>query len=79
MHTYTNPWHKPHQPMYGPATYQTDAGPIEYRGHLIFRRLPAVFDVVKDGKCLAQRAGLNGAKAVIDALVGDRKGSNHER
>lgn len=69
MHTYKNPWHKPRQPMYGPAHYRCDAAPIEYRGFQIYRRLPECFDVVKNGVCIHQRAGLNGAKRAIDALL----------
>lgn len=67
MATYRNPWHKPRQPMYGPARFECADAPTEYRGHLIYQRLPNCFDVVKDGACLHQRAGINGARAAIDA------------
>lgn len=70
MATYTNPWHRPRQPMYGPAKFDTDAKPVEYRGHLIYQRLPQCFDVVRDGGCIAQRAGIRGARAAVDARLG---------
>lgn len=71
-HEYANPWHKPHGKGYGPDVYRTDAKPREYRGYLIFERIPAVcWDVVKDGVCVTQRAGLNGAKRAIDAILGE--------
>jgi hypothetical protein len=66
---YKNPWHKPLKPMYGPEFYETEVDPIEYRGYLIYERLPAVFDIVRDGVCLSQYAGLNGAKGFIDTLL----------
>lgn len=68
MSTYSNPWHRPGQPQQGPREYSTDAKPIEYQGHQIFERLPGkCWDVVKDGTCVTQRAGLAGAKRFIDA------------
>jgi hypothetical protein len=69
MATYRNPWHKPLQSIYGPAHFECTAAPAEHRGFLIYRRLPNCFDVVKDGVCLHQRAGLRGAHNAIDALV----------
>jgi hypothetical protein len=73
MHAYQNPWHKPGKPHYGPATYETDAVPEEYRGHLIFERIPGrCWDVVKDGACLTQLAGPNGARRAVDALCEGR-------
>jgi hypothetical protein len=65
--TYANPWHKPGKPEYGPAAYVTDATPTEYGGHLIYRRLPDCYDVVKGGVCVTQMAGPNGARRAIDA------------
>jgi hypothetical protein len=70
MTTYTNPWHKPTKPEYGPAIYRTDAEPVEYRGHLIFQRVHGhVWDVVRDGRCITQRAGPNGARRAIDSIM----------
>lgn len=68
MTRYANPWHKPGKPEYGPAEYETDAGPVTYGGHLIFHRLPLCWDVVKDGACVTQMAGPNGARRAIDRL-----------
>lgn len=68
--TYRNPWHHPRQPMYGPANYETDVKPVEYRGFLIFQRIEGhVWDVVKDGVCQSQLAGPNGARRYIDARL----------
>ena len=68
MSTYSNPWHRPGQPQQGPREYSTDAKPIEYRGYQIFERIRGqCWDVVKDGTCVTQRAGLSGAKRFIDA------------
>jgi hypothetical protein len=64
--TYTNQWHKPNQPEYGPAVYETDAPAEEYREFEIYNRQAAVWDVVKDGVCVSQCAGINGAKRQID-------------
>jgi len=70
--TYKNPlWKK----GYGPVEYTTDAVPEEYRGYLIYKRndpdtgIP-VWDAVKDGACVKQMAGPNGAKRAVDELVG---------
>lgn len=62
MTSYRNPWHKPGKPEYGPEQYRTDAQPEECCGYLIYHRLPLVWDVVKDGVCISQRAGINGAR-----------------
>lgn len=62
-HTYRNTFHNPHDPQYGPREYTTDAVPVEYCGFLIFERIPGkVWDVVRNGECITQRAGLQGAK-----------------
>lgn len=66
---YRNPWHKPGRPEYGPEFYSTDVAPKAYRGYLIYHRLPKVWDVVRDGVCVTQRAGFGGAKQAIDALL----------
>ena len=69
MTKYQNPWHDPYQQMYGPECYQTDEKPTIYRGFFIYHRTPLVWDVVKDGVCVTQRAGINGAKHFIDDLI----------
>lgn len=67
MATYRNPWHCPHDSKYGPAMYETNAKPVLYRGYEIYNRIPgAVWDVVKDGVCVTQRAGKTGALSYID-------------
>lgn len=68
--TYQNPWYKPRRPEFGPKRFATTAKPMEYRGHQIYHRLPQVFDVVRDGVCISQRAGMGGAKRHVDELVG---------
>lgn len=66
--TYSNPWYLAGRPQQGPSEYRTDAKPLEYRGFQIFERIPGkCWDVVKDGTCVTQRAGLDGAKRFIDA------------
>lgn len=68
--SYINPWHKPGRPEYGPREYQTNARPTSYRGYLIYPRIAgSVWDVVKDGACVTQRAGMEGAKRAIDESV----------
>lgn len=69
MAAYQNSFHKPGRPEYGPEYYVTDAEPVAYRDHLIFQRLRECFDVVRDGVCIGQYAGLNGAKRYIDARL----------
>jgi hypothetical protein len=67
--TYRNPWHKPGRPEYGPAVYLTHATPKHYRGYWIYERIPGhVWDVVKGGECITQRAGPRGARQAIDEL-----------
>lgn len=72
--TYRNPWHQPTQSQYGPARYSTDATPTEYRGFLLYERIPGpvgrcVIDVVRDGECVTQRAGMNGARRAVDERI----------
>jgi hypothetical protein len=65
---YSNPWHRPGLAHYGPAFYETDAKPVPWAGCLIYERVPGlVWDVVKDGVCVAQHAGLRGARDAADA------------
>lgn len=67
---YKNPWHKPKDTSCGPEFYTTYAKAKEYRGYLIYERIDgAVWDVVKDGVCLTQMAGPNGARRAIDAIL----------
>lgn len=67
---YRNPWHEPHSQTYGPREYETDARPQSYRGYLIYERIKGVcWDVVKDGECVTQMAGLDGARRAIDMAL----------
>jgi hypothetical protein len=68
--TYSNPWHRDGaRNGSGPAAYETSAKPTEYRGFLVYERVKGhVWDVVRDGACVTQRAGLNGAREAIDAM-----------
>lgn len=67
--SYANPWHDPSASKYGPAEYETDVTPMEYRGYLIYERIPGqCWDVVLDGVCMTQRAGLRGAKQYVDNI-----------
>jgi len=76
---YKNPWSKASQwgvVTCGPEFYETTAVPVEYRGYLIYERMETqtfgytVFDVVKDGVCITQMNGYNGAKSAIDEILG---------
>lgn len=69
MATYKNPWWSPNS--LSPRYYETDVAPVEYRGYLIYRRLKDCFDVVKDGMCVSQFAGINGAKRRVDNIVAE--------
>jgi hypothetical protein len=64
---YKNPWHKANTTDYGPEYYTTTVKPIEHAGHLIYQRIEGhVWDVVKDGVCINQMAGPNGAKQAAE-------------
>lgn len=69
-HRYRNPWHNPAQSSPRTAEFfESDNAPIKHSGVLIYRRgrgPTAVFDIVISGVCVAQRAGLTGAKSAID-------------
>lgn len=66
---YRNPWHKPGLPHYGPPTYSTDAKPTLFAGCEIYERISGhVWDVVRDGVCLAQMAGPRGARKAAYAM-----------
>jgi hypothetical protein len=67
--TYKNPWHQPAHREYGPAVYECQIAPVAYRGFLIYHRTPSVWDVVKDGVCVTQRAGPTGARQAIDLIL----------
>ena len=69
--TYRNPWHNGRNNDYGPAFYSTEAKPTEYRGFLIYHANPKGWDIVKDGVCISQRAGFDGAKRFIDKIYDD--------
>jgi len=69
MTKYVNPWHNPKEPHYGPAEYETEVSPKHHRGFDIYHRTMSVFDVVKDGTCVGQYAGLGGAHRDIDAYL----------
>lgn len=54
----------------GPEFYETEAQPTEHRGYLIYERIRGhVWDVVKNGWCVTQRAGFDGACRAIDELL----------
>lgn len=71
-YSYRNPWFTPGKAWMGAEFYATDTKPIEYRGFQIFHRHDAVWELVKDGVCLTQRAGKNGPRNLADALLGDK-------
>ncbi|WP_448607625.1 hypothetical protein [Paenimyroides ceti] len=48
---------------------KTTVKPIEYKGYLIYQIIKDEhYDVVLNGVCISQRAGLNGAKRFIDGV-----------
>lgn len=67
MTSYKNPCFRPGKSQYGPEFYETTARAEIYGEHLIYRRTEEVWDVVKDGVCVTQMAGINGAKKWIDS------------
>ena len=73
MTKYKNKWYDKHQISMGnivnPKYFETEAEPEEYRGYLIYHRFPEIWDVVKNGVCVGQNAGPNGAKMKIDKLM----------
>lgn len=66
-YTYRNPWAKPHEPR---DYTRNRPPPVEYAGSQIYHVFPDQWDTVKAGVCIAQRAGLAGAKCAAD-LVAD--------
>lgn len=65
---YRNPWYDALRNNADPPEYVTEAAPTRYRGYLIYRRLPACFDVVGARCCIGQYAGLPGAKGLVDLI-----------
>lgn len=65
QNNYKNSFYSKTTPESKPVLF-TDATPIEYKGYLIYKRLPECFDIVIDGVCIAMCAGINGAKKRID-------------
>ncbi len=71
MFSYTSNWRGDKgQPM----NYTCETKPEEYRGYQLFTRIKGkpgnqVIDVVKDGVCVTQMAGLNGARQAVDQMV----------
>lgn len=68
---YKNPWHSPKErssKFENAPFYETNVKPTEYRGFKIYHRHTEVWDVVRDGVCVSQRAGFNGAKRFIDQI-----------
>lgn len=68
-----NPWHKPgHNQEY----YDYSGRPHqEYRGYDLYTAIKGKpgacqIDIVLNGECIAQMAGMNGAKGFIDARIG---------
>lgn len=64
-YSYKNPWFKVGQD----PDYHTDVEPITFEGYLIYHILPNQYDVVKNGVCISQRAGLNGAKLAAESVI----------
>jgi hypothetical protein len=65
--SYLNPW-SPYL-RDSEREFKTRVKPVQHRGFKIYQRIPNSFEVVKDGVCVAQRAGLEGAKRAIDNLL----------
>jgi len=70
-YSYRNPWFKEFGD-YGPEFYTSRVAPAEYRGFQIFHRHEGMWDLVKGGVCLTQRAGRKGVFNLADALLGDQ-------
>nr|WP_321524881.1 hypothetical protein [uncultured Cohaesibacter sp.] len=76
MARYKNKFWREDGSGYGPEFYETDAKPIEHHGLLIYRRLKECFDIVDDGICISQYAGINGAKNAIETRFGHTNGAD---
>ena len=77
MTTYRNAFHNsnPYKSV-GPEFFTTDATPIEYRGFLIYERIPTAgkfkygeIDAVKNGMCVMISCTVIGAKTRIDNFL----------
>lgn len=77
-HTYRNGFHNSdnHHKSLGPEHYTTDADPHEYRGFLIYERIPTAgkfkygeIDTVLGGLCVMTSCTVTGAKYRIDNLL----------
>lgn len=68
---YRNSWHKPDAfDTCGPAYHETDAEPVAHAGCLIHERVRGqVWDVVRNGVCVSQMAGPNGAKQAAERIA----------
>ena len=67
--TYKNPWYDPKNPN-SRTEFESDSEPTESNGCLIYIRQEfgyPVYDVVKDGVCVAQRNGPDGARVAAIA------------
>lgn len=69
MARYKNKWF----PKYGPEYFETEDLGVEYHGYMIYQRPDPdtgimIFDIVKDGVCVSQMAGINGAYRAIDEM-----------
>lgn len=69
-YNYRNPWWDPDKGGHGPALFETDAEPVEYRGFKIFHRYKGCWELVLNDVCLTQRAGKRGCYSLADALSG---------
>ena len=65
---YRNPRYRPGVPVYGPPVYETAVRPVSHGGYLLYHRQKHVWDVVRDGVAVTQRAGLAGARRAVDEL-----------
>lgn len=74
QHSYRNPWHNPNKidASYGPEFFTTPIRPLTYRGFQIFHPHADRWDAVFNGICVGQRAGKDGAKWLIDLLLGKK-------
>lgn len=68
MNTYTNPFHNKHYTGSKPVI-TTSAKPSERGGYQIFKISEQLYDIVKDGVLVTQRAGPNGARQFVDGLA----------
>jgi len=75
---YINPWAGLGESEY----FETDVNPREYRGFLIYNRIKTrCWDIVKNGVCVAQRAGDkdNGLNNIIDEIIDGKDSESMEQ